>query len=105
MGRPHGHQALQVEHLCDSIDQLGRLSRIDSSFARLARHVHLHQHLLLNIDARERFREMPRVDRLDESKPAGGDADLVCLQVADEMPLRALDRVHLAHGLLDAILT
>src|SRR5206468_4122050 len=48
--------------------------------------------------------EVARVDRMDERKPAGGGPGLVRLQVADEVPLRALYRVHLHHRLLDSVL-
>jgi hypothetical protein len=52
----------------------------------------------------ERLGDPQRVDRLDEREAAGGEPDLVGLQVADQVPLGARHRVHLPERLLHAVL-
>ena len=80
------------------------LESVDPGFLRLRRDVHLDQHRLRRVDRSDRLSDAPRVDRLDERKPADDLLHLVRLQVPDQVPLRAVDRVHLGQRLLDPVL-
>src|SRR5207253_5931141 len=56
------------------------------------------------IGAGERLDEVLRINRLDQGEPASGQANLVGLQMADEVPLPSLHLTHLLQRLLDAVL-